>query len=661
MLAYWRNYFPIVFGAFLVVAFASSAPKLAANEFEVAQTEAASQYLQKLIKNQELLQKAKKRLIEVDTDLLPEIQSAIRELRTEQEKLMKSLETTVEAIQLSTDGQHSQQLNRIRVAMRQLVGLTPPGPTADIPVQQLLLKLGVDPVLAASESNWCECLSEIAHERRSDGGFVTLDGENFPALQPLPPPPIPADNKQLLYTEDDPATPYNDIGFPRKDDPKVQLGMLLFFDARLSGDNSVACSTCHAPDQGWGLNSAISRGYPGTSHWRNSHTAMNSAYMWKLFWAGSAKALEPQGKSANTGLSGNGKTDMMEERIRQCPDYVRMFKEIFGTRIPLLDDAWRAIGAFERTLIQPDTPFDRYMMGDKSALNDSQVRGLALFQGKAKCIKCHNGPMFTDQKYHNLGIPQQESFLEDPIQQITHRFQYFSKGSTEDAYRNGKHDLGLYFVSKRKEDIGKFRTQPLRYLEYTPPYMHNGVFDTLEEVVDFYNDGGRENWTEYTFGIDNKSKRMEKLNLTDKEKADLVDFLRSLSGEEVGDLTSWGSEQTPPKLPDPMAFVYRGETYIGNPIPVVNMEADVEQRKVPEKVTWSLVDGPEGMSIDPATGRVTWHNAQPPAESLKVGRELPITITIRSTTSKGVTADQTLLVTVYLSKPPGLNFQTTSK
>ena len=320
MLAYWRNYFPIVFGAFLVVAFASSAPKLAANEFEVAQTEAASQYLQKLIKNQELLQKAKKRLIEVDTDLLPEIQSAIRELRTEQEKLMKSLETTVEAIQLSTDGQHSQQLNRIRVAMRQLVGLTPPGPTADIPVQQLLLKLGVDPVLAASESNWCECLSEIAHERRSDGGFVTLDGENFPALQPLPPPPIPADNKQLLYTEDDPATPYNDIGFPRKDDPKVQLGMLLFFDARLSGDNSVACSTCHAPDQGWGLNSAISRGYPGTSHWRNSHTAMNSAYMWKLFWAGSAKALEPQGKSANTGLSGNGKTDMMEERIRQCPE-----------------------------------------------------------------------------------------------------------------------------------------------------------------------------------------------------------------------------------------------------------------------------------------------------------------------------------------------------
>ena len=653
MLANWRNCFPVACVALLIAAFTSSAPKLAANEFEVAKIEKASQHLGQLITNHELLTSAKKRILEVKSSSLPVVEEAIRDLLKEREQLKKDLEKTIKSIELSTDGQHSQQLNRIRIAMRQLVGLTPPGPTADIPVQQLLLKLGVDPVLAAAESNWCECLDAIAHERRSDGGFVTTpDGERFPALHALPPPPIPGDNKQLLHTEDDPSTPYNDIGFPRKDDPKVQLGMLLFFDARLSGDNSVACSTCHAPDQGWGLNSGISRGYPGTSHWRNSHTAMNSAYMWKLFWAGSAKALEPQGKSANTGLSGNGKTDMMEERLRQCPDYVRMFKEVFGTRIPLLDDAWRAIGAFERTLIQPDTPFDRYIMGDKSALDAAQIRGLALFNGKAGCIKCHNGPMFSDQKYHNLGLPQQESFLEDPIQQITHRFQYYSKGSSEDAYRNGKHDLGLYFVSKRKEDIGKFRTQPLRYLEYTPPYMHNGTFDTLEEVVEFYNKGGEANWTEYTFGIDNKSKRMKKLNLTDPEKKDLVAFLKSLSGEEVRDLTPWGSAQMPPKLPDPMAFVYRGETYIGNPIPVVNTEADVEKRKEPEKVTWSLVSGPEGMTIAAETGQVTWLNAQPPADGK------PITITIRSTTAKGATADQTLLVTVYKTEAPALNFLT---
>ncbi len=655
MLANWRNCFSVACVAVLVTAYLVPTAELGAADPEVEQVEQAAKQLDELVKTQALLSKAKIRLIVVADDLLPELQNTIRELKAKQEKLRADVEKTIAGIPLAS-GKHAGQLNSIRIALRQLVGLTPPGPTADIPVHQLLLDLGVDPVLARSESNWCECLESIAHSRRSDGGFVNLNGKNFPALQPLPPPPIPGDNKQLLYQEDDPATPYNDKGFPRRDDPKVQLGMLLFFDARLSGDNSVACSTCHAPDQGWGLNSAISRGYPGTSHWRNSHTALNSAYMWKLFWDGSAKALEPQGKSANTGLSGNGKTDMMEERLRQCPDYVKMFKEVFGTHTPLLDDAWRAIGAFERTLLQPDTPFDRYLLGDKTALDASQIRGLDLFQGKAGCIQCHNGPVLSDQKYYNLGLPQAESFLEDPIQQITHRFQYFSKGVSEDSYRNGKHDLGLYFVSKRKEDIGKFRAAPLRYLEYTPPYMHNGVFDTLEEVVEFYNKGGEANWTKYTFGIDNKSKLMKKLNLTEPEKKDLVAFLGSLSGEEMRTLEPWGSAQTPPKLPDPMAFVYLGETYIGNPIPVVNLEANVTDRKAAVKVTWSLVSGPKGVAIDAASGRVTWVNAQPPAESLKSGKDMPITITIQSKTEKGVTADQTLLLTVYPRKAPVPSF-----
>ena len=107
-----------------------------------------------------------------------------------------------------------------------------------------------------------------------------------------------------------------------------------------------------------------------------------------------------------------------------------------------------------------------------------------------------------------------------------------------------------------------------------------------------------------------------------------------------------------------MSFVYLGETYVGNPIPVVNTEANVEDRKIPEKVTWSLVSGPEGVTIDAETGRVTWLNAQPTAESVKTGKDMSITITIRSTTAKGVTADQTLLVTVYRTKAPALNFLT---
>ncbi len=359
--------------------------------------------------------------------------------------------------------------------------------------------------------------------RGVEKNVVVFEGEEFPALAPLGPVPIPRDNPQSV----------DENGFPLMDDPKVQLGKLLFFDARLSGDASVACSTCHAPDEGWGLNTAISRGYPGTSHWRNSHTVINSAYMGKLFWDGSALSLEVQAPSAAQGLSGNGKADMMEERLRQIPEYVRRFREVFGSPWPELKDAWRAIAAFQRALVQPDTPFDFYLRGDESALTEEQVRGLELFQGKAGCIQCHNGPMLSDEKYYNLGVPLQESFLEDPLQQITHRFEYYSKGVPEEIYRKSKIDLGLYFVTHRKQDFAKFRVQPLRYLEFTPPYMHNGVFDDLEEVVDFYNEGGGDDPVLWNFGWSNKTDRLKPLDLTDEEKADLVAFMESLTGEEI--------------------------------------------------------------------------------------------------------------------------------
>lgn len=468
-----------------------------------------------------------------------------------------------------------------------------------------------------------------------DQEFVEFEGKKFPAPAALRPPPIPADNLQTL----------DEDGWPLIDDPKSRLGELLFFDTRLSGDNSVSCATCHEPDQGWGLNSAISRGYPGTSHWRNSHTVINSAYMWKLFWAGSENSLEVQARTANTGLSGNGKNDMMEERLRQVPYYIKTFKEVFGSDLPILEDAWRAIAVFQRTLTQSDTPFDEYMNGDEEALDEMQIRGLELFKGKAGCIQCHNGQVFSDQKYYNTGVPLQESFLEDPLQQITHRFEYYNKGVTENLYRKGKIDLGLYFSSHRDVDIGKFRVQPLRYLIYTPPYMHNGVFDDLEEVVDFYNDGGGEDLTEKTFGIANKSPLLKKLDLTDEEKEDLVAFLESLTGEEI--------YMDPPEIPDPMAFVYQGETYIGLPIPVVS--ANVEDRVAEEDVkavTWSLTDGPEGMTIEADSGRVTWANVQPPDGQDPDGERIPITIRLRSETADGDIDEQTLHVTVISGQAP---------
>ena len=347
-------------------------------------------------------------------------------------------------------------------------------------------------------------------------GFASVafaDASN-PPLEALGPPPIPADN---------PQTP-----------EKIELGKLLYFDSRIGGDASVACSDCHEQKQGWGFNDSLSRGYPGVIHWRNSQTVINSAYLGKLFWTGSAKSLENQAPSAALGaVSGNGERDMVEARLAFIPEYVERFNDVFGDDWPKVNNAWRAIAAFERTLIHNDTPFDRYMRGDSAAMSEQQVRGMALFEGKANCIECHNGPLMTDQKYYNLGIERAEEWFDNGMAQVTFRYEQYAKGTTEELYRIIKDDAGLYYRTKEKADMGKFRTPPLRYTLYTAPYMHAGKFFDFEEVVDFYDEGGGEN--EFTDGTlaSAKTPLLKPLGLTDEEKEDLVAFLEALSGEEL--------------------------------------------------------------------------------------------------------------------------------
>ncbi len=335
-----------------------------------------------------------------------------------------------------------------------------------------------------------------------------------PPLAPLGDPPIPADNKMSAA--------------------KVELGKLLFFDPRLGGDASVSCSSCHAPEQGWAWAEDLSRGYPGTVHWRNSQSIINSAYLDKLFWAGSAASLEAQAPSAaRGGVAGNGERDLMEARLALIPEYRKRFREVFGDEWPLIRNAWRAIAAFERTLVQKDTPLDQYLKGDKSALSEQQIRGKELFEGKASCNACHNGALATDQQFYNIGVPYAKRWEEDGLAQITFRFEQYAKGTTEEMYRSIKDDAGLYYRSKNSWDKGKFRTPSLRYTMYTPPYMHNGSFYTLEEVVDFYNRGGVDEEGRTTDFPETKSPLIKPLGLSDAEKEDLAAFLESFSGEEI--------------------------------------------------------------------------------------------------------------------------------
>ena len=328
-------------------------------------------------------------------------------------------------------------------------------------------------------------------------------------LAPLGPPPIPADN---------PMT-----------GEKIELGKMLFFDPILSGNYAMPCSACHLPEAGWAVQAPISFGYPGTTHWRNSQTIVNSAYYSKLFWAGASKSLEGQARSAaRGGVAGNGEDDMMEARLAFVPEYRERFADVFGDDWPSIRHAYMAIAAYERTIVQTDTPFDLYMQGDDDALSEQQMRGLELFAGKAGCISCHNGPLLSDEQYYNLGVPPYDGWEEDELAQITFRFELYAKGSTEELYRHTKDDPGLYFRTKDKKHKGKFRTPSLRYTQYTYPYMHNGMLETLRDVVVFYNEGGGENEFAET-----KSPLIQPLGLSDEEIDDLVAFLESLSGDEI--------------------------------------------------------------------------------------------------------------------------------
>lgn len=342
---------------------------------------------------------------------------------------------------------------------------------------------------------------------------VTLASIDYPALAPLGKVPTPADN---------PTTP-----------EKVELGKVLFFDGRLGGDTSTPCSACHNPALGWDFPSDLSLGYPGTVHWRNSQTIVNSGYYSKLFWAGSSKSLEGQAKSAaKGGVAGNGEDDLMEARLALVPEYVTAFNEIFGDNYPKVSNAWKAIGAFERTLVQTDTSLDNYLMGDQSALSKQQLRGKALFEGKASCIACHNGALASDEQYYNVGVPSNLRWETDPMAQITFRYELYAKGSTEEMYRHTKADPGVYFRGKRKEMKGKFRTPSLRYTKYTAPYMHNGTLATLADVVDFYDRGGIDA-AGRTSTFDTKSDLIKPLGLTKEEKGDLLSFLDAFTGDRL--------------------------------------------------------------------------------------------------------------------------------
>jgi cytochrome c peroxidase len=301
---------------------------------------------------------------------------------------------------------------------------------------------------------------------------------------------------------------------------KVALGKRLFGDSRLSGDGSVSCQSCHLPGHGFAAAAALGPAYPSQHERRNSPALINVAYNQPLIWDGRAPDLDRQalGPVKNI-LHMNNNVDLLVEQIRAADDYREAFRKAYGDSAVSAERIANAIASFERTLVFDDSPLDRYMEGNTEALDEAQQRGLALFMGKANCIRCHLGPNLTDNGFHNLGVPD-TAIVGDA--QVIASIRFDAKRMGLEGWSQLTRDPGRELVTKDPADRGKFRTMGLRNIVSSAPYMHNGALATLEDVVAFYNGGGGDD--------PNRSPLLEPLGLSDAEQRDLVAFLHALTG-----------------------------------------------------------------------------------------------------------------------------------
>jgi len=299
--------------------------------------------------------------------------------------------------------------------------------------------------------------------------------------------PFGLEETKVVIPEDNPLT---------KD--KVELGRLLFFDKRLSQDNTIACANCHLAKFGFTDGMPVSTGIRGQKGGRSAPASFNRVFSSAQFWDGRAATLEDQsiGPFTNPIEHGFANYDVMMAKMMKIAGYRKLFKQVFGEDKITIGNVGKAIASFQRTVLSGNSPADRFDMGGEAgAISPAAQRGLLLFRDKARCTKCHSGFNFTDEKFHNLGL----------------------------GWDDNKVDLGRYMVTKNAEDIGAFKTPTLREIARSAPYTHDGRFKTLEEVVNFYNKGGVKN--------PHQDPLIIPLELTDEEKSDLVQFLHTLNGE----------------------------------------------------------------------------------------------------------------------------------
>lgn len=283
---------------------------------------------------------------------------------------------------------------------------------------------------------------------------------------------------------------------------RVELGKMLFFDPRLSGSNWISCASCHNPGLGWSDGLPVGFGHDMQALGRNTPTILNTAYNPVMMWDGRNRSLEQQALGPMSAAAEmNQDLEELVGEIAALPEYRRRFSDAYPGESLDVETIAKAIASFERTIISADAPFDRWRRGEPGAVSEAAARGFELFKGKARCDVCHSGWNFTDNSFHNIGI--------------------------------GDDDPGRYARLPLASMKGAFKTPTLRDVALTAPYMHDGSLASLEAVIEHYDQGGAP--------VENLSREMRPLGLTQREKDDLLAFLNSLTAPQM--------VMTVPKLP----------------------------------------------------------------------------------------------------------------
>lgn len=323
---------------------------------------------------------------------------------------------------------------------------------------------------------------------------------------------------------------------------KIHLGKKLFLDRRLSLNNTISCAMCHIAEQGFTSHEVLTPvGFEGRSVRRNAPTIYNTAYLKHIFQDGRETSLEHQAWQPILARNEMAMTSFgtLIDKIKQLDDYKGLFERAFNGQAASFTTIPAALATYERTLVSGNSPFDRwYFAKEKNVISPAAQRGFKLFTGKANCISCHtiakDHALFTDNGLHNTGIGFEHSMKKSPeserVQVAPGRYMNIATSRINSFSNEPLGDLGYYEVTQDPDDRWKYRTPMLRNVALTAPYMHDGSLSDLTKVVEFYNQGGFKNETQ--------SPLIKPLNLNKNEINELVEFLKTLTGDNVAEIIS---------------------------------------------------------------------------------------------------------------------------